>query len=326
MHVVRSSLLVLLLLSAPFHDAESVSTAQIVQRTLHSLASCLNWRWIGNCLWSQCDLLGCEVQSSMKVRHYLPDLLVTVQRSPSNIPWLEMRHALRKSQSSAISSSFRTISSIRSVGSGGDVAVSGGLGRNGDVRFFEANVFGHPLESLPFNAEKLFCQSLTRAGKPYYQSALDALAWRFAPLESTHPDSLLPSRRQIGTTVANSWGAVFPRSGFVTQQSPAKAAAVIAQRACDIVIGPRRQHVALDLDSPNPYTTVPTHLEERDAETGLWQMVSPYVDPTCDLFGTDDPNWDFGRIDTSRAFIWNLWRPYECCEPRGSIYLGAVHF
>ena len=326
MHVARSSLLVLLFLTAQFHDAESISTAQIVQRTLQSHSSCLNWRWIGNCLWSQCDLLGCEVQSSMKVQHYLPDLLVTVQRTPADIPWLDMRHALSTAQSSAISRAFQLAFSRRFISSGGDAAFPSGLTRNADIRFFEANVFGHPLEAMPFTTDRLLCQSVAQAAKPYYQSALDALAWRIAPLESMHPDALVPSRRQIRTSRANSWGAVDPRSGFVTQQSPAKAAAVIAQRACDIVIGPRSQHVALNLESPKPYTTVPTFLDERDRATGLWQMISPMVDPTCELFGTDDPNWDMGRIDTARAFIWNLWRPYECCEPRGSVYLGAVHF
>ena len=303
-----------------------MTTSQIVQRTLHSLPSCLDWRWIGNCLWSKCDLLGCEVQASIKVRHYRPDLLVTVQRTPSEMPWLEMRRALSSLQSSTISNATRVISSSQYTGAGGDVAVSIDLARNGDLRFFEVNVFGHPLEELPFGADRLLCQSVTQPTKPYYQSTLDVVSWRFAPIESVNPASLVPGRREIGYSIRNSWGAVYPRSGFVTQQSPAKAAAVIAQRACDIVLGPRGQHVALDLGSPHPYTKVPSHLDERDAATGRWQMISPVVDSTCALFGTDDPKWDVGRTNESRAFIWNLWRPYECCEPRGSFYLGTVHF
>ena len=326
MHVVRSSFLVLLFLSSAYCDAESINTAQILQRSLHALSSCLNWRWIGNCIWSQCDLLGCEVQTSMKVLHYIPDLLVTVQRTPSDIPWIEMRTALSGTHSETISSALRFISPYRFVRSGGDVATSTDLARNGDVKFFEASVFGHPLETIPFHTDRFFCRSSTQAGKPYYQSSVDVVAWRFAPLESVNPVALVPGRREIGATMSNSWGAVYPRSGFVTQQSPVRAAAVIAQRACDIVIGLRGQHIALDLKSPEPYTKVPAHLDERDPATGLWQMISPIVDPTCDLFGIDDPNWDVGRTDAARAFIWNLWRPYECCERRGSTYLGAVHF
>ena len=183
------------------------------------------------------------------------------------------------------------------VGSGGDAAVSTGATSNGDIRFFEASVFGHPLETLAGVTDELLCQSAARAGKPYYQSALDPLAWRVAPIESHLPDALIPGRREIGIDVTQSWGAVYPRSGFVIQQNSAKAAAVVAQRACDIVIGPRRQHVAVALGDPGRYTTVPTELDERDAATGIWQMVSPKVDEACELFGSTDPDWSIGRID-----------------------------
>lgn len=262
----------------------------------------------------------------MKVRHYIPDLVVTVQRAPVDIPWNEMRRLLAATQSASLLNIFGVLTSSPFIGAGGDVAVSTDLSRNGDVRFFEANVFGHPLEEIPFEADKLLCKSVTKAGKPYYQSTMDALAWRFAPLESARTEALVPGQREIGSSSTNSWGAVYPRSGFVIQQSPAKAAAVIAQRACDIVIGPHGRHTAIKLDSPAPHTTVPTYLHERESTTGLWQMISPKVDTNCNPFGADDPNWDLGRIDESRAFIWNLWRPYECCEPRGSVYLGAVRF
>ncbi len=326
MHFVQASLLTLFCASASFVDAESISTAQILQRTLTAASTCMNWRWIGNCFWSECDLLGCDVQPSPKVRHFLPDLLVTVHRTPTDQPWIEMRRTLSVPQSAVLRSFAGAMSSNRFVGSGGDVSVSTDHAGNADVRFYEASVFGHPLAELPFDTDRLFCQSVSRPGKPYYQSALDTAAWRMAPLESVLPDALLPGRREIGASAMQSWGAVYPRSGFVTQQNPAKAAAVIAQRSCDIVIGPRRLHLRLALEAPAPYTTVPNRLDERDATTGMWQMISPKIDTRCELFGSDDPSWHLGRIDGSRAFVWNLWRPYECCEPRGELYLGAVHF
>ena len=326
MHFVQASLLTLFCASASIVYAETTSTAQILHRTLTAAPACLNWRWIGNCLWLKCHLLGCDVETSPKVHHYLPDLLVTVHRTPADQPWIEMRHVLNVPQTTALKNFGRAIFSNRYVGSGGDVSVSTDHAGNADVRFFEANVFGHPLADLTIDTDQLFCQSVTRAGKPYYQSALDALAWRMAPLESVLPVALVPGQREIGTSAMQSWGAVYPRSGFVTQQDPVKAAAVIAQRACDIVIGPRRLHVALALEAPVPYTTVPIRLDERDVATGMWQMISPKIDTRCELFGSDDPSWQLGRIDASRAFVWNLWRSYECCEPRGEKYLGAVHF
>ena len=309
MRFARTSVVAFIYLFAPLSNAETVSTVQIAVRTLNAVSSCLNWRWVGNCLWSDCDLLGCEVQTSMKVRHYIPDLLVTVQRSPADIPWNEMRR-LVATQSTSLSNTFGVLTSSPFIGAGGDVAVSTDMSRNGDVRFFEANVFGHPLEEIPFDADKLLCKSVTKAGKPYYQSTLDALVWRFVFIESAQPEALIPGRREIGISSGHSWGTVYPRSGFVTQQSPAKAAAVIAQRACDIVIGPSGRHIVIELESAAPYTTVPTHLNERDAETGVWQMISPKVDTTCDLFGKDDANWDCGS---------NRRIPCVCLESLASI-------
>lgn len=326
MQFVQATILVLLSLSAPVVQADTVTTAQVVQRTLSGLPACLNWRWVGNCLWKDCDLLGCDVTTSIKVRHYLPDLLVTVQRTPVEIPWTELRRLLATAQSATLANVLRPISSYPLIGSGGDVAAAIDSPRNGDVRFFEANVFGHPLEEILFETDKLLCKAVTQPGKPYYQSALDAIAWRFAPIESMMPDALIPGRREIGTSPLETWGSVYPRSGFIVQQDPVRAAAVIAQRACDIAISPRNSHIALELESPAPYATVPNHLDESDAATGLWQMVSPKVDVAFELFGSGRPDWGLGRIDETRAFIWNLWRPYECCEPNGETYLGSVHF
>lgn len=314
MHLCRALALLVALLLGPTPPAESLTTPQIFERTLAALPNCLQWRWIGNCFWSDCDLLGCDVQTSMKVRHYRPDLLTAVHRTPESMPWLEMRNATHLS--GAFGYSPR----------GGHVATGNSAHTTSDLRFFEASVYGHPLTLLPFAKDQLFCEPVTRPAKPYYQSSLDALAWRGLSVETVHPAALTPGRREIGVPAGTSWGAVYPRNGNVVQQSPVKAAAVVAQRACDIVIGPRYDHIALPLEPPARYTTVPSQLNERDAMTGSWQMISPKVDSDCQLFGSYEPDWDRGRLDESQAFLWNLWRPYECCEPRGDVYLGAVHF
>ena len=326
MHFVRVSLLTISSLGSVAGIAEFISTAQIIERTLTATPSCLNWRLVGSCQWLHCDLLGCSVQSSPKVRHYIPDLLVNIHRAPDDIPWLEMQQVFRVPQSFALRASAVAAHANPVAGSGGDAANSTRAPGNGDVRFYEATVFGHPLADLLFESENLLCEAVTKGGKPYFQSALDALAWRFSPIESVLPDALLPGRREIGSGANSTWGSVYPRNGFVTQQDPAKAAAVVAQRACDIVISSRRHRVALALDEAASHTWVPTMLEERNPATGLWQMIFPTTDGSCQLFGSNDPAWSVGRINDLRSFIWNLWRPYECCEPRGEKYLGSIDF
>ncbi|MYD42986.1 MAG: TIGR03756 family integrating conjugative element protein [Gammaproteobacteria bacterium] len=299
--------------------AEVIDTGTILERTIAAHEQCLAWQWLGLCLWSKCDMLGCEVKTSAKVRHYRPDLLALVYRSLDDIPWREARSFIDHANPTTI------LPSSVALG-GGHIASAATQTRNGDLRFFEASVFGHPLTDLPLSADKLFCQAQTRAAKPYYLSSLDAVAWRFWSLDAVQEASVEPGMREIGASQFQSWGAVYPRTGFVVQQSPPKAAAMVAQRACDIVVNPRRDHIAANLETPAPYTTVPNKLDERDPSTGLWQMISPLVDSACELFGSADAAWDAGRMDQSQAFIWNLWRPYECCEKLSDVYLGAVHF
>ena len=242
------------------------------------------------------------------------------------MPWQEANALLGDSQQIALQAVMQATSTKRFPAASGNPSLPVRQVRDIDLRFFEATVFGHPLEWMPGAESQLFCKPVTKAGKPYYQSTLDALAWRFALVESFSAEALTPGLREIGTSDLSSWGAVYPRSGFVVQQSPAKAAAVIAQRACDIVIGPSGDHVVMPLETAPPQTFVSNVLDERDASTGLWQMVHPYIDDDCNLFGTDDAAWELGRLNQTQNFLWNLWRPYECCEPRGEKYLGVIHF
>ena len=322
MFSVRLCAIGIAVLVSSFVAAESVSTPQILSRTLSAVPSCLQWRWIGNCLWKDCDLLNCSVRTSMKVRHYLPDLLVSVHRNVADDSWVEMRGKTNATSTAALN---RVAAQLGLSGAGGHAAVSTDHARNGDLRFFEVNVYDHPLEDISSVVDDLVCQSITQSGKTYYQSVLDAVAWRLGTGMSLFG---IASKlgRPIGESTSSAWGSVLPRTGFVIQQSPVRAAAIVAQRACDIVINEASQHVALPLGSPGPYTTVPVDLNERDSATGYWQMVSPKVDRSCDLFGSADPSWDAGRTDTSQSYLWNLWRPYTCCEPRGETYLGSIHF
>ena len=237
-----------------------------------------------------------------------------------------MRSLLKDSQARTLSLAAKTLSNSNIGAGGGHGAVVRQAGNKRSLRFYEANVFGHPLKKLPFGVDKLLCKPVTKPAKPYFQSTLDFLAWRIAPIESVLMPATIPGSREIGSSLGSTWGSVYPRSGFVTHPSPAKAAAVVAQRACDIVSDPKHGHVALDLEKPKGKTTPPRTLSERDAKTGIWQMISPKVDTDCALFGSADANWDAGRIDPSDSYIWNLWRPYECCKSAGQTYIGTINF
>ena len=184
MFIHRACLYGLVSISSTLANAETVTTAEILSRTLQAVNSCLDWKWIGNCFWLDCNLLDCRVKTSIKVRHYRPDLLVTVQNSPANIPWKEMRLVLEQPQMLALTTIISALSGGSVKSGGGHVAVVHQADRNRRLRFYEANVFGHPIETIPSVVSRLFCKPRTTKAKPYFQSVLDSISWRFSPVES----------------------------------------------------------------------------------------------------------------------------------------------
>jgi hypothetical protein len=60
---------------------------------------------------------------------------------------------------------------------------------------------------------------------------------------------------------------------------------------------------------------------EKDRRTGTWQMLMPRSESSCNVFGTNDltslTGWGGGRVDPKGDYVWNLWRPYKCCQRRG---------
>jgi integrating conjugative element protein (TIGR03756 family) len=113
-----------------------------------------------------------------------------------------------------------------------------------------------------------------------------------------------------------------------------KAAATNAQRAGDIVTREGQPHVYLP--TPQGVQTLggmrvwmPPPLEEMNEETSVWQMLVPQPETVCDVFGENDTlslfGWASDRVDPQGDYVWNLWRPYECCQIRG-IFLTTVDF
>ena len=53
--------------------AHAVSTGQIVTATAST--ECMEWSVVGVCFWLQC--YPCNVETSMKVKHYIPEVVVS---------------------------------------------------------------------------------------------------------------------------------------------------------------------------------------------------------------------------------------------------------
>lgn len=279
--------------------AQVLSTAEIVKAAADK--ECLGYALRGACLWLHCDPSGCQVRSSPRIEHYLPDVVVLAYSERS--PW-RVERALHARLGRALA-----------LGGGG-----AGLGEGG-VRFYQASVVGSPaLEVMRSTPVLPLCSSAAQALVPYFLSAADSLRWRFVSVEGGIQTAR--SGRFIGSG-GDVWGPLMPRDGFIVQEHATKAAAVIAQRAADIVVRPGQGHVYQHLGNDcGKGCSGPPPLQENSAEGGKWQRLYPSRAP-CGVFGdTRKHPVDYG--DGTESYAWHLWRPYRCCEPLGQKLLKVI--
>jgi integrating conjugative element protein (TIGR03756 family) len=331
MKAPASVALALSLLMVASARAGTIGTPDIVSRTASASIACMQWMPIGLCFWLECTPFGCSVTTSLKVGHYNPDLVVSSYNELGDNPWSEIRSVLGQAQRTAANSLLGSLLPIPIDSAGNRTE---GTARNRDHKnliFRETDAIGHPQGIFSDALPELVCESQTTPFVPYFQSSLDALSWRQEVPEIFYPASLIPGLRELGGWPLQTWGGVFPRTGWTIQAEEPKAAALNAQRAGDIVTRLAQPHVYLPVTetlSTNQQVWPPGPLIEADHRTGTWQMLLPEVDSGCEAFGANDlasvSGWGGGRVDPEGDYVWNLWRPYQCCEQRAGIFLLSV--
>jgi integrating conjugative element protein (TIGR03756 family) len=290
-------------------SATALDTASIIASALSP--DCLEYRVTGICYWLYCTWTGCTVKTSVKVRHYVPDAVVSSYSSTGENPWLEVR----------------AMSAANSTAQGGGDGTTNHDNENNLAKFKNADVIGHPggaAFSEFASSSGYFCEGAGTAFMPYLLSTLDTLAWRYNIPEVVYPESLILGMREIGArTTANLWGNVYPRGGFLHQTDDYKAAAVVAQRAGDVVTRRGQIHVYQPLlaDSQDGYWPA-GELKESDASTGKWQELTPRMSSSCTVF----PHTSAITQAQQGDYAWALWRPYSCCKREGQVFLGSVDF
>jgi len=290
-------------------SSQAINTGTIIASSLSP--DCLEYRVVGICYWLYCTWTGCTVRTSVKVRHYVPDAVVSSYSNTGENPWAEVRFMSPPNPTAQ---------------DGGD-GTTNHDNENNLAKFKNADVIGHPggqVFSQFASATGYACEGAGTAFMPYLLSTLDTLAWRYNVPEMVYPESLIPGRREIGTrTGLNLWGNVYPRGGFLHQADDYKSGAVVAQRAGDIVTRRGQPHVYQPLLASARAGYWPADaLMETDANTGKWQELTPTLSNTCAVFphtGT--------RVQAQQGdYAWALWRPYSCCERRGQVFLGSADF
>lgn len=270
---------------------------------------CLDYRVVGLCFWLLCSPFGCTIKTSTKVRHFIPELVVSSYANTGSNPWAEMA----------------TLSFPIPGAEGGGNLITPSTQRDNLPRFKNVDGIGHPggwMATQLAAQSGHACPSGATAFVPYFLSTLDALAWRHGIPESAYPESLTPGIREIGSQrLGDMWGNLYPRQGFLVQPDDFKAAAVMAQRAGDIITRDGQPHVYVPLTpAKRDGYWPPGPVFENDIATHKWQLLYPQALATCALFPSEPVQSADG------AYAWSLWRPYSCCKREGQTLLYSIDF
>lgn len=303
----RLSVLMLSMLCVFSSTVHALDTPTITSSTMSP--DCIEYRVVGICYWLLCTWKGCSIKTSVKVRHYVPDAVVTSYIATGDSPWTE----------TAVMGT-----GIPGIAEGGGDGVTSQVNENNVARFKNVDVIGHPL-SMFFNVGGYSCQGAGMPLVPYFLSTLDYVGWRYNVPEVVYPESLVPGMREIGSrTSIDLWGNVYPRGGFSHQADDYKVAAITAQRAGDIVTRRGQPHVYKPLLANRKDGYWPAGaLKENDASTGKWQQLAPVQSQSCKVFPDNKTLHDQAE---DGAYAWTLWRPYSCCKRRGQVFLGSTDF
>ncbi len=255
------------LLALPYSTLSlALNTAAIVPTV--SSPDCMEYQVVGVCYWLRCTNFGCNVKTSAKVRHYVPDAVVSSYSTTGDaLPISGAQGGGSGTLNSPHENSLSVFKNVDVIGHPGIAAFNAFASGSG----YTCEGAGTPyVPHFPTRRSTLFRSKWGTPYVPHFLSTLDPLGWRHGLPESLFPQALIPGLREVGSRVSmNLWGNVYPRSGFLHQPDDYKASAVMAQRAGDIVTRPGQVHVYRPLlAAAKPGYWPAGELRESDALTG----------------------------------------------------------
>jgi len=279
----------------------SLNTASIMASSAST--SCLDYKVVGTCFWLFCTKFGCKIRTSTKIKHYIPEVVVSSYNHQAQNPWVEMNFLSNGVKGGDYQSPHKDYT---------------------QATFKNVDVIGHPQGAISqmLNSTGYYCKSQTTPFVPYYLSGLDFLAWRFGVPEMIYPEALIPGMREIRAN-GDTWGNIYPRAGTVTQVHDYKASAVTAHRVADVVTNTFQPHVYIPIakkDNQSNGEWFPPPVKEGDAKTHKWQQLHPVTSQSCAIFPDNPPS----MLSENGSYAWALWRPYKCCKKRGQTFLYSI--
>jgi integrating conjugative element protein (TIGR03756 family) len=119
-----------------------LSTSKIVSSTIGALRSCAKYEPVGVCFFLRCTPFGCNVETSLRVRHFTPDLVVSIYHDASTHPWDYGRKVAGMTQGAGAAMSAWPVIDAAGTRTKSAKPVASGIYRDADAIGNPANVLG----------------------------------------------------------------------------------------------------------------------------------------------------------------------------------------
>lgn len=110
-------------------------TPAIIANTVAAAPSCLKYQVEGVCFFLHCSLKGCRIRTSIKISHYVPDVVVSTYNAPTLHPWLDVGMPV----ATALTAAGSTITGKLLDSSAGSLDAASGM-----TTFKSADAIGNP--------------------------------------------------------------------------------------------------------------------------------------------------------------------------------------
>ena len=117
---------------------KGLTSTELIAASMAGYGSCLQWAPVGVCFWLTCSPWGCSVRTSIKVRHYAPDLAISTFHDASLHPWTDWGRTV----SAIARKGASTLIGQASVDSAGTRSREQRTDKN--IRYRDADAIGHP--------------------------------------------------------------------------------------------------------------------------------------------------------------------------------------
>jgi hypothetical protein len=149
------------------HDARAATnTAEIAINTVSAVPSCLQYKVKGTCFWLKCTSWPpkCAVRTTLRIEHYVPEVVVSTWHEPLAHPWLDYGRPIAAGMG-GVGSALLALP----IDSAGTRTSTSGENRN--RLFRDADAIGNPLGALNFLLSGSFPSLATPGSIPFPTTA-----------------------------------------------------------------------------------------------------------------------------------------------------------